>query len=236
MSSQNKEMQSDDSKKRFDDEQMKRDEALDEQFLQAGFACLEEKVPEACVDYAQHLLYRKNFDTAIGVLKDQCDTYRHSITCFKLAEIYGRDKYKEYEGKDQKQAGHYFQKSCDYGHGLGCLVNGIRLSNPKDESADFTEALKSFERGCDNFEKRSCLFASEFYRQGKVVSKDPVKALKLASAGCELGNLNCCANAYLMTKNGDGVPQSEEMAKIFRDKARKSIRSQDRLMKGLNAE
>ena len=76
---------SDEQKKKYDEQQKERDVKIDEQFIRATYDCLEEKVPEACVDYAQHLLYRKNFDTAIGVLKDQCDTYRHSITCFKLA-------------------------------------------------------------------------------------------------------------------------------------------------------
>ena len=115
-------------------------------------------------------------------------------------------------------------------------MNGFRLSKRTEAARNYDLALKSFEKGCENFEKRSCLFASEFHRQGKVVPRDSVRALKLASKGCELGNVRCCANAYLMTKNGDGVIQSDEMAKIFRDKAKNIIRSEDKLFKGYTDE
>ena len=107
------------------------------------------------------------------------------------------------------------------GDKMSCFEAGRMLLDryhPRRKQPDIgAEAMTHFHRGCDKtFEKESCHALSEFYRNGHMgAEKDPAKALKYAERACEYQKDEACVNAYLMHKNGDGVPKNEKKAEEF---------------------
>ena len=61
---------------------------------------------------------------------------------------------------------------------------------------------------------KASYFLSIFFFQ-----KNLPEAAQIFEKGCDLGNLGCCHNLSVMYRKGDGVTQSDDLAKKFMEKA-----------------
>ncbi|NP_001087293.1 cytochrome c oxidase assembly factor 7A [Xenopus laevis] len=198
---------------------------LDNLGTEYSYQCFKEKQPDGCNRLAEYFEnIKKNFESAAGILKINCDQNEHSESFYKLGAYYVTGK----GGLpvDLKAAYSCFLKSCNKGgkksidscHNVGLLAHDGRVN---DEKADAVTARDYYNKACDGNFAASCFNLSATYLQGAPgIPKDMNKALHFSEKACSLGHVWGCANASRMYKLGDGVAKNDEKAESLKNRAR----------------
>ncbi|XP_003208919.1 cytochrome c oxidase assembly factor 7 [Meleagris gallopavo] len=221
----------------FEDEEEVRS-YLENLHVEYSYQCFKEKDPEGCQRLADYLdAVKKDFEAAARVLRDNCEVYGHSESCYKLGAYQAIGK--GGLAADLKAAYKSFLKSCEKGgkksvnacHSVGLLAHDGRVN---DDKPDPVVARDYYTKACDGSFAPSCFNLSVMYLQGAAgIPKDMNRALKYSLKGCELGHIWACANASRMYKLGDGVEKNDGKAEDLKNRAKQLHKEQKEALSSL---
>lgn len=183
------------------------------------FQCYSENIPAGCHRLADfHEAFKKDFEKAFTVFETNCNDNKFGHSCFKAGNysMIGRACEKSYE-----RAYGFYTAGCTAGYGPACHNAGLlRRSGRIGGEPDYVAAAGFLESGCEKDNIPSCQLLSTFYLQGQAgVPKDMQRAATLAGKACEAGHIYACVNLSQIYTRGDGVPQDEARAALYRKRA-----------------
>ncbi|XP_076625916.1 cytochrome c oxidase assembly factor 7 isoform X2 [Colletes latitarsis] len=198
-------------------------EYLKNLYIEYQFGCYNEKNPEVCHllgDYTESI--KNDYKEASDIYKKNCDDMNYGRSCTKYGDYSLIGKGCE---KNVTEAYKYMKKGCDLNDSKGCHHAGVFAISmeklEKDRAVQVADGMKMLKKSCDLGEEKACFHLSSIYLSGIEghVDKNSREAYKLSLKCCELGNPYACGNISIMHKQGDGVQQNTDLAKVFQQRA-----------------
>lgn len=114
---------------------------------------------------------KKYLKSAIGYLEKAC-AKNHEKSCLALGLLYISSSF---EGRDDKLALYYLDRSCSLGNVLSCI--NIAKYYEDEKHSDIQKTIKYLEIACDKKNDEACAYAGILYHDGKKIGADYQKAI-----------------------------------------------------------
>ncbi|MBT3223488.1 MAG: sel1 repeat family protein, partial [Proteobacteria bacterium] len=138
----------------------------------------------------------------------------------------GADEWLEPAGSDLKVAAKLFERACDEGGPIGCMVIGWSLSQQKPGVFDpdlptSAQAMPLFKKACDAGLPRACVDLATNYAMGVGTFSwsDPLEPARLLRFACDAGELAGCVRLGKMLQVGELMPMDYWKAVTLYEKA-----------------
>lgn len=203
-------------------------EYLENLGIEYRFGCYHEKRADACQLLGDYLsAIKHDYRKAFKVYQKNCDERDDRLSCHNTGGYFASGKGGE---KDWEKAYQYYVKGCALNHYASCFNAGSidhhralapmkeDENNPRDCQL-LKRALGFFKKACDlGKSPDACFQYSSEIRQGvkDCIQADAREALKYSVMGCEEKSIQCCHNASIAYKNGDGAPANQVLSEFYR--------------------
>ncbi len=153
-----------------------------------------------------------NISASKNLYKKACD-FGSGDGCFLLGSLYNKDDSIEY---NPTKARALFEQACDQGSLDGCAHLGAMYELGAGIKQNKTKAIELFEKVCDGDRFDGCVVLGHLYQEDK---NSMGKAKQAYEKACTGGISSGCNNLGIWYIKGDNVPQDNEKALEYFNKA-----------------